>query len=156
MRTQELRYGGAPGGSRGDMEKAIRDLIDEFASRAPSPAAGAAAALSLTHGAALGLKAVRLALTPHADAHVRDLLTAAEDELLEVVAQGIPKFDEIVWLCELSSFGSAHRANVEARLRRVKQTMLSMMRCGFPLRSFPLPGTESSPWRRLSASSRRR
>jgi formiminotetrahydrofolate cyclodeaminase len=76
------------------MESAIRDLINEFSARAPTPAAGAAAALSLSQGAALGVKVVRYAWSGRAGAEVKASSRAAEDELLRVAEGALPKFEE--------------------------------------------------------------
>jgi hypothetical protein len=73
------------------MESAIRDLVNEFSARTPTPAAGA---LSLSQGAALGVKVVRFAWTGRAGAEVKASLPAAEDELLRVVEGALPKFEE--------------------------------------------------------------
>ncbi|MGH9318389.1 MAG: cyclodeaminase/cyclohydrolase family protein [Vicinamibacteria bacterium] len=76
------------------MERAIQDLVEQFAARAATPAGGAAAVLSLALGAAVGLKVVRFTLTPGLESEGRAVLTAAERELLRVVGEGLPKFEE--------------------------------------------------------------
>lgn len=72
------------------------DVIDGLAARAPTPAAGSAAALTLGHGAALGVKVVRVTLATSNEARVNRLLTAAEDDLLRISKEALPKFDEDV------------------------------------------------------------
>lgn len=77
------------------MDNGLRDLLDELASKTPAPAAGAVAALSLTQGAAIGLKAVRVTLeSRRTETSEKTLLIAAESALIRVIDEGIPKFDE--------------------------------------------------------------
>ena len=78
------------------MDRAVLELLDQLASKKPSPAAGAVAALSLAQGAALGLKAVRVSLTSRADGPEKSRLLTAEAALVRVIEQAIPKFDEDV------------------------------------------------------------
>jgi formiminotetrahydrofolate cyclodeaminase len=77
---------------RADMQKAVTDLIHEFGAVALTPAAGAAAALSLSQGAALGLKAIRISMKR--DPNANRSFASAEEELLSISRQGVLKFDE--------------------------------------------------------------
>ena len=76
------------------IDRPIRQWLDDLASRAPTPAVGSAAALSLSQGAALALKVVRFTNVRHRDANVRASLAETEDFFERLLAQASLKIEE--------------------------------------------------------------
>ncbi len=76
------------------MDEPLHEWIAALASATPAPAAGSAAALSLSQGAALGVMAVRFAQSRHSDAERQSALAASRQVLERVAASGLSKIEE--------------------------------------------------------------
>ena len=74
------------------LHSSVQDLLDQFASRKPLPAGGAAAVVVGASGAALGLKVVRIS-TEREDRTGRSL-EAAETRLERILEDLPPRFEE--------------------------------------------------------------